>query len=199
MSRPKTWMVSVVASVACMTSSVAVGQSVSQPSFSRMPDSPAARLRPIGSASAVDQYRQRPASTSPAILRETGYRNNAFDSASANQQGILEHGSVRQTAMQFALPGGGSTAVGPPVTSPAPNSPNFNAPKRIFTCTVAAGANGRRSRSPSKCQIHSRQGKVTYPSLHRPPLRHCNLGRTTHRLQHLRLVDPFPILTTVRT
>ena len=121
MSRPQTRMTSALALFAIMISSVAVGQTVSQPSFSPTPDSPAARMRPIGSASAVDQYRQRPATTSRAVLRETGYRNSFSSPSSSSQQRNVGAGSVRQTAMQFGLPDGGSNAVGPPITSPTPN------------------------------------------------------------------------------
>ncbi len=106
MNRPKKWMVMVVGLVAIMTSRTAVSQN-----FYRSSDSPVARMRPIGSASAVDRYKARPASSS-AILRETGYQSS-------------DSGLVRQTAMQFAFPGGPGSNVAPPVTSPAPN---FNPP-----------------------------------------------------------------------
>ena len=89
-------------------------------------DSPAARMRPIGSPSAVDQYRRPSASprfsgprfsgprfSGSSIRRETKYQRSGPG---------LPDGHVRQTAMQFEIPGGASPFAPPsagPLTPPA--------------------------------------------------------------------------------
>ena len=88
--------------------------------FAQQYDSPANRMRPIGSPSAVDQYRRsgtvptvvRSPLTSPSGLRETAYQNTGYQNSA---------GLVRQTAMQFEVPGGAGAFAPPagPLTQPA--------------------------------------------------------------------------------
>lgn len=181
MSRLNGWTIPVVGLVAIVTSNVATAQNFSQPNFSRPANVPASRMRPIGSASAVDQYRQRtavtqPAVTQPAMLRETGYRNGLSNPSSQNRQPFFQPGAVRQTAMQFGFPADAGSNVGPPETSPAP--PNFNSPGAISNAPLPPGP----------------LPQVQVPSSQTLPQQ--NLGQQNLRQGNLPATLPFPGPTT---
>ncbi|TWU50885.1 hypothetical protein Poly51_41780 [Rubripirellula tenax] len=89
-------------SLACFASLAAMGSACSQ-SF----DTAQTRLRPIGAPSAVDQYRSDVRSGSPA----SGFQETAYTP------------TVRQVAMQFQMPPGGSTNASPPTAFPSPTPP----------------------------------------------------------------------------
>lgn len=110
-------------------------QSAFAQQFASGNDSPAARMRPIGSASAVDQYRQPVPQFQSGTLRETSYSETANQEirqlgqawnwpSSVSSSRSNSSNPVRQTAMQFALPGsesaGPTTRPGPSRTGPPP-------------------------------------------------------------------------------
>ena len=111
--------------------------------FAQSLDTPQTRMRPIGSGSAVDQYRLPVSNLQPRTVAETTYRNQtAFDQSNVIRQVSTTRGedsSVRQTVMlqqsgivapnlpngNFNLPpdvaAGGSSTFGSP--SPPPSLP----------------------------------------------------------------------------
>lgn len=114
-------------------------------------DTPQTRLRPIGSASAVDRYRSSDPSTS---FRETAYQasGNAFQSSRVSHNATsnldYERSQIRQAMMQQsvtapqlppdAAPGGAGMGLPPnsfavPSTAPRSSGPSNSAPPTSFT------------------------------------------------------------------